>query len=467
MRITYNLKLEQTQKLIMTQELQQAINLLQLPVMELRTFMQAEYLNNPVLDLEEPEEEKNEESTELQPEAELERDPIDWDEYLRDQGFDPLPKPSVQTADTSLVIDYAVSTEPSLQEHLLLQLGLCSLQPAERSIGEFLIGNIDSNGYLKGEPIEFAQLLGVEKTEIMAVLEIIQSFEPTGVGARDLQECLLLQLRERQDAHPLAKAIVSSYLSEVADNKVKKIAAELEVEVEAVQAAIDYIRTLDPKPGRLIGSGLDVRYVVPDVVVEKIDGDYIILVNEVNMPRITINSYYRSLLDKGNAEQVANEFIKSRLDSALWLIRSLEQRRQTLYRVTEAIVKLQLDFFEQGIKYLKPMTLKQIAEQIEVHESTVSRATVNKYLQTPRGLYPFKFFFTSGVENYQGSAVSSESVKSHLKELIAGEDDYKPYSDEKLRVLLAKRGIIVSRRTIAKYRDELNIPASSKRKRHQ
>ena len=465
MRITHKLRLEQTQKLIMTQELQQAITLLQLPVMELQAFILAEYLNNPVLDLEEPEEERNEENEE-QPPAELERDPIDWDEYLRDQGYEPLPKPTVSAADTSLPIDYAVSTELSLQDHLLRQLGLCRLQPIEKRIGEFLIGNIDSNGYLKGEPSELAELLGVETEEIMAVLAVIQSFDPTGVAARDLKECLLLQLRERQNAHPLAETIISNYLPEVADNKIKKIAAELEVEAEAVQAAIDCIRTLDPKPGRAIGGDLDVRYVVPDVVVEKVDDEYIIMVNELNMPRLTINSYYRSLLAQGKTGQVASEYIKSRLDSALWLVRSLEQRRQTLYRVTEAIVKMQLKFFERGIKYLKPMTLKQIAEQIDVHESTVSRATVDKYVQTPRGLYPFKFFFSSGVETQQGKTVSAEAIKSYIKELIAAEDVYKPYSDEKLRLLLSERGIDVSRRTIAKYRDELNIPASSKRRRH-
>ncbi|HZK24016.1 MAG TPA: RNA polymerase factor sigma-54 [Oscillospiraceae bacterium] len=460
MHITHNLKLEQTQKLIMTPELQQAISLLQLPVMELQAFLQNEYLNNPVLDLDEEEDKKAEE---VQVDSKLENDSIDWDEYLRDQGYEPLPAVQSRANDAAAAVDYALSAEPSLQEHLSSQLGFCSLTTTEKRIGEFLIGNIDSNGYVNGKMEELAALSGLACSELTAILKVIQTFDPVGVGARDLQECLLLQLQELPDAHPLAEAIVSQHLEDVADNKQKKIAAALQVEPAAVQAAIDFIRTLDPKPGRLIGGAADVRYVVPDVSVEKVQDKYVIIVNEQNMPRLTINPYYRSLL--GNENQVASDFLKSRFDAALWLVRSLEQRRLTLYRVTECLVKIQQAFLDEGIKYLKPLTLRQIAEEIGVHESTVSRTTANKYLQTPRGLYAFKFFFASGVEDYHGTAISSASVKSHMKELFAAEDQYKPYSDKKLGELLAARGIVVSRRTVAKYREELGVPASSKRKR--
>ncbi|NLN53632.1 MAG: RNA polymerase factor sigma-54 [Firmicutes bacterium] len=459
MRITHNIRLEQTQKLVMTPELQQAIKLLQLPVMELHAFLQNEYLNNPVLDLEE-EEERTAEA--VQVDSKLENDSIDWDEYLRDQGFEPLS--AVQSgAGDAAAFDYAWRVEPSLQEHLLFQLDLCSLTPAQKRIGEFLIGNIDANGYVNGDLEELAALGGVEYAELTAVLAVIQTFDPVGVGARNLQECLLLQLRELPNVHPLAEIIVRQYLEEVADNRLERIAAALQVEPAAVQAAVDFIRNLDPKPGRLIGGTADVRYVVPDVTVEKVEGEYVIIVNEQNVPRLTINPYYRSLLRQDH--QPANEFLKSRLDAALWLVRSVEQRRLTLYRVTECLVNLQRDFFEAGVKHLKPLTLRQVADEIGVHESTVSRTTANKYLQTPRGLYAFKFFFASGVEDAQGTAVSAAAVKSHMQELLAAEDRYKPYSDQKLTEMLAERGVVVSRRTVAKYREELGIPASTKRKR--
>lgn len=464
MRMSFNLKLEQTQKLIMTPELQQAISLLQLSSMELHAFVQDELLSNPVLEIDEGEESEKK-TEEASDKGEHEKDAIDWDEYLKDQGHEPLPSINFRQTDEAPTYDHYLSKEPSLQEHLLFQLGLCSLTQTEKRIGEFLIGNIDHNGYLKGEISEFAILLGVDLGEIIALLETIQKFDPMGVGARNLQECLLLQLQERTNIHPLAKKIIAEYLGDVADNKFKKIAAALQVDVATVQEAVDYIRTLDPKPGRLIGDIRDVRYVVPDVTIEKVSGEYVVLVNEHATPRLTVNSYYRSLLCKED-ESGTNTFIKSRLDSALWLLRSIEQRRLTLFRVTECIVEMQQGFFEEGIKHLKPMTLRQVADEVGVHESTVSRATSNKYAQTPRGLFPLKFFFASGVEDFHGTSVSSESVKSHMKELINAENEFRPLSDQKLMELLAKRGIIVSRRTVAKYREELSIPSSNKRKRH-
>ena len=278
-------------------------------------------------------------------------------------------------------------------------------------------------------------------------------------------ECLCLQTQDCKHVHPLAKQIIAHYLADVADNKFKKIASELRVDPMEVQAAVDFIRTLDPKPGRLIGDVRDVRYVVPDVVVEKVEGEYVILINEQATPRLTINPYYRSLMGKENSESLTSSFIKSRLDSALWLLRSIEQRRVTLYRVMECIVQMQRAFFDEGIKQLKSMTLRQIAEEIGVHESTVSRASANKFTQTPRGTFPLKFFFASGVEDYYGTAVSSESVKCHLKEIIEHENVNRPLSDQKLMELLETRGIVVSRRTVAKYREEMSISSSNRRKR--
>ncbi len=464
MRISYHLKLEQTQKLIMTPELQQAINLLQLSSLELHDFLQEELLNNPVLEIDEPDE--NEKKAENTSDEGQERDAIDWEQYFRDQNLDALPSVYLRRTEEAPAYDHYLSKEPSLQEYLLLQLGLSNLDKTQKRIGEFLIGNVDQNGYLKGDIAEFSLLLGVETEEIEAVLAVVQKFDPAGVAARNLQECLLLQLAECKTVHPLAEVVISKYLADVAENRSKKVAADLGVEPSEIQAAVDFIRTLDPKPGRLMGDNRDVRYIIPDVAVEKVANDYVVLVNEISTPRLTINSYYRSILGGENRESVTSSFIKNKLDSALWLLRSIEQRRLTLYRVTECIVRMQGCFFEEGIRHLKPMTLKQVADEVGVHESTVSRATANKYVQTPRGLYPLKFFFASGVEDEDGASVSSESIKSHLRELIESENAYRPLSDQKLTELLKQRDIIVSRRTVAKYREELAIPASNKRKRH-
>ncbi|EEG77871.1 RNA polymerase factor sigma-54 [Dethiobacter alkaliphilus] len=463
MRMSYHLKLEQTQKLVMTPELQQAITLLQYSALELQTYVQNQLLENPVLEIDESEdtEKKTDESVE---EPVQEKDSIDWEEYLKDEGMEPMTSFTIRQNEDAPGFDYYLSNEPTLQEHLLFQLGLCSLTPTEKHIGEFIIGNLDQHGYLKGDFKELAMLIGAEPREILGVLEVIQKFDPVGVGARDLQECLLLQIQEHNSPHPLAKPIVRTHLADVADNKIKKIASELRAGATDVQAAVDFIRTLDPKPGRLAGDVGDVRYVVPDVVVEKVDGEYVVIVNEQNIPRLAVNPYYRSLLGK-DSESVTSTFIKTRLDSALWLLKSIEQRRITVYRVTECITRIQRDFFDQGIKHLRPMTLRQIADEIGVHESTVSRATSNKFVQTPRGLFPLKFFFASGVDDYHGTAVSSESIKCHLKELIEAENVQRPLSDQKLMELLSKRGIVVSRRTVAKYREEMSIPSSNKRKR--
>jgi len=447
----------------MTPELQQAIGLLQLSSLELCDLIQKELLDNPVLELDDGEE--GEKKGDEPGETVHEKDAIDWEQYLQEVGVEPSPGFSQRQTDEGVPFDHYLSKEPSLQERLLRQVGLCRMAEADKRMAEFLIGNIDQNGYLQGELEEFALLLGVELREIESALAVIQQFDPVGVGARNLRECLLLQLRERGDVHPLAQKIIELYLADVAENRFKKIARELQVEIGQVQVAVDFIRTLDPKPGRFLGDNRDVRYIVPDVFVEEVDGEYVILVNEFSAPRLTINPYYRSLLAKETGASLTGSFIKGRLDSALWLLRSIEQRRRTLYKVTEAIVRRQRCFFDEGIRFLKPLVLRQIAEEVGVHESTVSRATANKHAQTPRGLYPLKFFFASGVEGSQG-IVSAESVKSHLREVIAAENIYSPLSDQQLAELLMRRGITVSRRTIAKYREELTIPSSSRRKRH-
>ncbi len=467
MRITHEIKLEQTQKLIITPELQQAITLLQLSTLELSNYLEEELMANPVLEINEPEVEETKEIDEVEKIEKDEKDEkgVDWEEYFQEHLENETSNFKQQQQKEENNYESYVSSTLSLQEHLLSQLGLIKLSSQEILFSEFLIGNIDRNGYLKGDLAEFSRFLNVPEVDLEKVLKRVQSFDPTGVGARSLMECLLIQLNEKDASDPLAIDIVKSYLPQVADNHLKEIAGALQVDLSQVQKAVDFIRTLDPKPGCTFGGSRETKYIVPDMIVEKVKDEYIIIVNDSYAPRLTINPYYRSIL-KEKKESLTSSFIKKRLDSALWLIRSIEQRRMTLYKVMEQIVDIQKNFFEKGLKYLSPLTLKDIADKIEMHESTVSRATTNKYVQTPRGIFSLKFFFSGGVENHRGEAVATSSIKHYLKELIKSENPNKPFSDQKMADILEEKGMLLSRRTVAKYREEMNIPSSAKRKRH-
>ena len=462
MKIAHEIKLEQTQKLVITPELQQAITLLQLSSLELSQYLEEELMVNPVLELaeEEGEGEVREEKADSEPDKDK---GIDWDEYFQEQIESD--RPYVRKNEDENNYENYVPNTLSLQEHLLLQLGLIPLSPQEFLVGEFLVGNIDENGYLRGDMEEFSRLLGVSRDILDKVLSTIQGFDPAGVGARSVKECLLLQMREKEGYDPLAEVVIREYLSQVADNRLRDIAQALEEDPARIQGIVDFIRSLDPKPGCSFGGSRETRYILPDLVVEKVKDEYVIIVNDTLMPRLTINSYYRSML-KRKDEGPISTFIKKRLDSALWLIRSIEQRRLTLYRVMDQIVTAQSHFFDRGIRYLKPLTLRDVADILGIHESTVSRATANKYVQTPRGIFPLKFFFSSGVDTPGGGSVSSSSIKHFLKELIEEENVQKPLSDQKLADLLEANNIFISRRTVTKYREELKIPASGRRKRH-
>ena len=460
-KIAHEIKLEQTQKLVITPELQQAITLLQLSALELSQYLEEELMINPVLELTEGDEDEGVDREE-KPEQEREKG-IDWDEYFQEQIESD--RPYVKKREEEHNYENFVANTLSLQEHLLLQLGLIPLSPQEYLVGEFIVGNIDENGYLKGDSSEFARLLGVPGEVAEKVLHIIHGFDPPGVGARSVKECLLIQVRESQDPDPLTEVVIRDYLSQVADNRLRDIAQALEEDPARIQKIVDFIRSLDPKPGCSFGGIRETRYILPDLVVEKVKDEYVIIVNDTLVPRLTINSYYRSML-KNKDEGSISAFIKKRLDSALWLIKSIEQRRLTLYRVMEQIVLAQHGFFEEGIRHLKPLTLRDIADRLGIHESTVSRATANKYVQTPRGIFSLKFFFSSGVDTPGGGSVASSSIKHFLKELIEEENVRKPLSDQKLADLLEANNISISRRTVTKYREEMKIPASSRRKRH-
>ena len=346
-----------------------------------------------------------------------------------------------------------------------MQLKFSKLEAHVVKICEYIIENIDDNGYLQMKNNEAMLLFDKTNDEIEQLIRLIQTFDPPGVAARDIKECLLIQLYQQGYEESLEETLVKEFLSELGEKKFAVIAKKLGETAERVQNAYDYIKTLEPKPGRSFSSLRDVRYVIPDVFVEKVGNEYVVVVNESASPRLQINSFYKNMLNQFSKDSLTNDYLSKNLQSALRIIKSIEQRRNTIYRVCKAIVEYQFDFFEKGLLYLRPLNLKDIADDIEVHESTVSRAVNGKYIQCPNGLFEIKYFFQSGVKGASGEGVSSESVKSVMKDMIEKEDAKKPLSDQYIADVLNKTGINISRRTVAKYRDELNIPPSSKRKR--
>ncbi|CCQ95232.1 putative RNA polymerase sigma-54 factor [[Clostridium] ultunense Esp] len=459
MKLGYNLALEQVQKLIMTPELRQAIQLLQFNSQELNEYLEQQIEENPLLDpVNTVEEYENIDD------YSNEREEIDWKEYIGkydDVSYRPQRDKNIKEFSYENFVSYS----PSLKENLLFQLNVSELRDSDKKIGEVLIENIDENGYLITDINQIAMDMGIKVSRIENVLFTVQTFDPLGVGARNLKECLLIQVRGDRLENPYVELIIKNYLEDIAHNRLMKISKELDIDLNEVKKICDYIRTLEPKPGRCFSPNSDqVKYITPDVTIEYIDGEYIIILNDVTGPRLNINSFYREMIRKGN-DPKATEFLSEKLNSAMWIIRSIEQRRATIYNVVESILKFQREFFEKGEKGLKPLTLKEVAEDIDMHESTVSRATNGKYVQTPRGLYELKYFFTSGLSTSKGD-VSSTSIKAIIKDIIEGENQKKPYSDQKISDILKGKGISISRRTVAKYRDELEIPSSSIRKRY-
>ncbi|PWK13082.1 RNA polymerase factor sigma-54 [Tumebacillus permanentifrigoris] len=454
MQMGYGLWQEQSQRLVMTPELRQAITVLQFSSLELLEFLEGELAVNPV----------------------IESDPrIDWSELARMQRDSSGVR---NTAPVTAGEDYDptanVSQSKSLHEHLQDQLRLQKLSPEDLRIGRYLIGNIDDNGYLTMSLPECAMTLRVHLEAAEAVLKTIQTFEPTGVGARDLSECLRLQLAELENDRARQVKIpreiyplIDHYLEEVAQGRITRVASSLGVSPADVQRMVDLIKTLDPKPGRLFSTEIP-HYIIPDVNVEKVGQDYVVVVNDRAYPKLHINDFYRNMLNTNDpSHKETREYINGKLSGALWLLKSLEQRRQTIYNVTSKIVEMQRGFFDVGVSAMKPLTLRQVAEQVGLHESTISRATTGKYAQTPRGVFELKYFFNSGVQTSSGDGASAESLKAEIRRLIQAEDPKKPLSDQKLTDLLQAQGIEIARRTVAKYREEEGLPSSSQRKRYE
>ncbi|MBP2629171.1 MAG: polymerase, sigma 54 subunit, RpoN [Firmicutes bacterium] len=466
MNLDHGLKLDLNQKLMMTPELRQAIAILQLSAMELSEVIAEEILENPVLEIADKEGDDPHQSEQSdQKEGLKENEPLDdyfnWADYFN-EGIDR--KSEYGIADDKQPFEVFIKNNVSLHEHLELQLHLAVRDEAAKAVGNYLIGCIDDNGYLCCTVAEAAIAHKVDENVVTEVLKLIQTFDPLGVGARDLKECLAIQLEQKDVHNHFVEAIIADYLPDVAAGRYKIIGEKLGCNAHMVQEAVDIIRTLDPKPGRAFGKEQS-TYITPDITVERVNGKYIIIVNDTNTPRLTINPYYRQVATEADPE--SRKFIEGRLNSAVWLMKSIEQRRRTLYNVMEAIISLQQDFFDHGQKFLRPLIMKQVAEQVAVHESTVSRAIANKYVDTPHGLLSMRSFFSTAVHNSTGGQdVSATKVKQKIKELITGEQSSDPLSDQALSDVLCHHGIKISRRTVAKYREELGIASSARRKRY-
>jgi RNA polymerase sigma-54 factor len=349
---------------------------------------------------------------------------------------------------------------PSLAEHLLEQLCHAACDAEVRMAGEAIIGNLDDNGYLRAELAEIASATGTSAATVARALAVVQGFEPTGVAARDLRECLVLQLRADAAGDPLALAIVEHHCEALGRRRYEHLARVLGAPLPRILAAAERIRRLDPKPGRAFG-GADARPLVPEVTVEKIDGEYVVILNDQGLPVLRVARAYRGLQAQLSAEE--RRFVAERRQAARWFVEAIERRRQTIRRVVETVVRVQRDFFDRGPGHLRPLALREVAEEIAMHESTVSRAISSKYVNTPHGVFPLRHFFQPGVPAATGELVATMAVKACLRSLIEGEDGRHPLSDLALAAALRQRGLVLARRTVAKYRSELAIPPCHRR----
>ncbi|MBN1503623.1 MAG: RNA polymerase factor sigma-54 [Candidatus Eisenbacteria bacterium] len=470
MELKHTLQLTQKPTLIMTQRLQQALKLLQVPTLELQAILKQELLQNPLLEevdelVETPEQESS--ASDEEPGTAEEAEPVDnedqmeWTEYYQ-ESYDS----ARERADTSAEFPERVPvTQPTLHDHLEGQLRLSTSDPELTEIGEFLIGSIDDRGFLSITVEEVAAIKERPVERVEQALKIVQSFDPPGIGARDLRECLLIQLERNEMAESLAARVVRDHFDSLKERKFAEIAKKTHVSVGQVQAAGDIIARLNPKPGLAV-SYEEPKYVVPDLVVDKVEDKYVVSLNDRHVPRLRINSSYRDMLRSGSKKDKTREYIIGKLNSAKWLIQTIEQRRRTMIRVMECIVREQEEFFDKGIAFLKPLTLQQVATQIDMHESTVSRVTNNKYVQTPRGVFELKFFFSSKLHTDAGEDMSAKSAKDIIKQLVDEEDKPNPLSDQRIADMLKDRGLRIARRTVAKYREQLRILPARYRKRH-
>ena len=477
MAMETRLSLRQSQRVVMTPLLQQAIQLLQLSTLELQEVVQKELLENPLLE-ETPEVPDAPEGSSTTPESptaptpeplplettpreERQTDDLPFD--LNQVMFDDHEERSLvaQEDRDDLPFENIVRSVSSLTDHLDEQLRFATEESLTRRIGGEIIGNLDEDGYLRAELQEIADRCQASVADVEKVLALVQGFDPPGVAARNIQECLLIQLKSDPNPDPVSVEIVEDHFEDLTRRRYPDIARALKLPLDRIMESVEEIMGLEPKPGRRFG-GNDSRYIVPDVVVHKMGNEYTVVLNEDGIPRLRVNALYRSLLRNSGDE--ARAYVEQKLRSAVWLIKSVDQRQRTLRKVTQSIVKFQREFLDKGLPCLRPLSLRDVGEDIGMHESTISRVTTNKYVETPQGLFELKFFFHSGIASGDGEMVSSVSVKKMIQDLLANEDPSKPLSDQEVAQILKGKGLTIARRTVAKYREELGILPSHQRR---
>jgi RNA polymerase sigma-54 factor len=477
-----------SQRVVMTPLLQQAIQLLQLSTLELEQVVRKELEENPLLEevpvetADAPEAAATATTTdtpttvEASPATEQSETvsketssvdgekaddlPFDLSSAIFDDHGDERTPVSMEERD-ELPFENLGRSDTSLAEHLGEQLRLGTDDPELLRIGEAIIGNLDEDGYLRADLEEIAKGMGTTLEAVEAALKRIQAFDPPGVAARSVQECLLLQLTADAEPDPVSVEIVEKHFEDLERRRYSEIARTMKLPIERIMESIEEIQSLEPKPGRRFSIN-DSRYVVPDVTIQKVGEDYVVILNEEGIPRLRVNSLYRSLLRRSGDE--AKQYVEQKLRSAVWLIKSVEQRQRTLRKVAQSLVNFQREFLDKGLPYLRPLALRDVGDDISMHESTISRVTTNKYVQTPQGLFELKFFFHSGIASENGSMVSSVSVKKTIRDMVSGEDGGKPLSDQEIAQALQGQGLTIARRTVAKYREELGILPSHQRR---
>jgi RNA polymerase sigma-54 factor len=469
-------QLKLTQQLIMTPQLQMAIKLLQLSRLELLETVNQELEENPALEEVQdslPDERTEEPAADTPPEVEMAAkevtveekisDDIDWSNYLDE--YNSVGRTSYESENRDAPrYEAFVSKKESLDDHLIWQLAMSLPEDNDREIGSLIIGNLNKDGYLDVPLDQIAATAGAPVEHVESLLALIHTFDPIGIGARSLSECLLIQARHLGVDTPIVVAIVNDHLNHLENKNYKAISRALKIKYDDVVAAVNIIRSLEPRPGRQFSDETP-QYIIPDIYVYKVDDDFVVVLNDDGMPKLRVNSLYRKSLSKGEKlPGDAESFIQDKMRSAAWLIKSIHQRQKTIYKVMESILKYQRPFFEKGIAYLKPMVLRDVAQDIEMHESTISRVTTNKYTYTPQGLFELKYFFNSSIRKSHGGEIASASVQQKIKDIIATENPRKPYSDDKIASLLKEANISIARRTVAKYREILGVLPSNKRK---
>ncbi len=514
-----------TQQLVMTPQLQQAIKLLQLNQLELVNLVQQELQENPVLEETDLEEETQAERDDATPDdfeqpaatdsADAPIDPsaaaasgesevdatagadsspdetlgandtaadagsddagpsdadkiadIEWESYLESHPQTGLEGRVAGGEDDRPSLEATYARRPSLAEHLDWQLQVTDLSPEAMEISRWVIGNIDERGFLRATIEEIARQAGVCESDVESVLGVIQGLDPTGVGARDIRECLLIQIDTLKIGDDLVRSIVDEHIDLLQKRDFRGLSRATGVEIEAVAEAVKVIGSLEPRPGRGFG-GDDPVYITPDIYLYKVEDDFHVLLNEDGLPKLKINSMYRDVLTGGLAadlEKDTKSYVHDKVRSAIWLIKSIHQRQRTIYKVMQSIIEYQRDFFEHGVAHLKPLNLRDVADDIEMHESTVSRVTTNKYVHTPQGIFELKYFFNSSIGRFYGEALASESVKEKIRKIIQNEDPARPMSDQRIAEMLKVADIDIARRTVTKYREAMNILSSTKRR---